>query len=37
MRAFAFGVGVMAQNMSSLVLFFPAVADITRAGKASGG
>jgi len=37
LRAFALGVGVMAQNMSSLVLFFPAVADITRAGKASGG
>jgi len=36
LRAFALGVGVMAQNMSSLVLFFPAVADITRAGQASG-
>jgi threonine/homoserine/homoserine lactone efflux protein len=34
LRAFALGVGVMAQNMSSLVLFFPAVADITRAGGA---
>ena len=37
LRAFALGVGVMAQNMSSLVLFFPAVADVTRAGQASGG
>jgi len=35
LRAFSIGMGLMAPNLSSLVLFFPALADITRS-TASG-
>jgi len=35
LRAFSIGMGLMAPNMSSLVLFFPALSDITRGTNSS--
>jgi hypothetical protein len=35
LRAFSIGMGLMAPNLSSLVLFFPALADITRGSPSS--